>query len=515
MYKVLLVDDEGIILEGIASIVDWQAAGTTLMGTARNGVEAYRMVQEQAPDIIISDIRMPVMNGIELVEKVKESYPHIRFILLSGFDQFEYAQTAMQYGVKHYLLKPCNEIVIGSALLEVVAELTQEQSKAHFLQSMKDRMQKILPQVKEQFLKEFVTNKTYGSEDWEYYRELFGIRLTVSKVRLLLLRLEGKFEYEHLFAVKNIAEDLLEDILLGTNVGDDVLFVIKGSEELDSVLEQIAQVRCTFSRYYKLETSVALSEVGQITEARRLYMQALECLEYRFYLGEGGVITKRDLSILPESLEGFVYDDEKILLPIKAGNWQSAEAEIDVFFTRLAGSRLDVGVTKSYMIQLYIALNRLANEENMQANINRLLQLAQTESLQTGQVFLKNTARDITSMYYDQNRSQHSAIICKVKEIVQQHIGSPELSLSWVAHEMLYMNTDYLGKLFKKETGEKFSFYVVKERILKAVERLGKQEDVKVFELAEQLGFGDNPQYFSQVFKKVVGCAPSEYKKSN
>ncbi|TXK84045.1 response regulator [Paenibacillus sp. N3.4] len=514
MYKVLLVDDERMILEGISAIVNWQSVQTSLVGTARNGIEAYAFVCKHAPDIIISDIRMPGMDGLQLVAKVKETHPGTRFIMLSGFDEFEYAQIAMQYGVKHYLLKPCNENSILKALEEIVAEYRQEESKEDFIQAMRTNLQKVLPHVKEQFLKEFVTNKSYGSRDWDYYQDLFGLHASGKRVRLLLFRLEGKFEYEHLFAVKNIAEDILDKPLLSSTIAEQVLIVIEDHGSMERFQEQIKEIRRIFTLYYKIDTTVALSEVGEIVEARRLYVQAQDCLSHRFYLGEGGLITLRDiLDASSVSKVEFVYDEDRILLPIRAGNWEEAEAGIDAFHHELANSRLDVQTTKSYVLQLYISMTRLCTEQQMKVYMGRIGHITQMETLQANIELLKDMAHGIAKLNFEQHKTKHSQVVQKVMDIVIQEIGNAELSLNWVAHRMLYMNPDYLGKLFKKETGERFSNYVVTVRIMKAMELIKNQDDIKMFELAEQLGFGDNPQYFSQVFKKIAGCAPSEYKK--
>lgn len=183
------------------------------------------------------------MDGLQLVAKVKETHPNTRFIMLSGFDEFEYAQIAMQHGVKHYLLKPCNENSILKALSEIAAEYKQEESKEGFIQSMKANLQKVLPHVKEQFLKEFVTNKSYGSRDWEYYQDLFGLHVSGRKVRLLLFRLEDKFEYEHLFAVKNIAEDILDEPLLSSTIAEQILVMIEDQADMKRLQEQIEEIR--------------------------------------------------------------------------------------------------------------------------------------------------------------------------------------------------------------------------------------------------------------------------------
>lgn len=516
MYKVMLVDDERIILDGISAIVNWEAAETVLSGKARNGLEAFEQIARDQPDIVISDIKMPGMDGLELAAKVSAAYPGIRFIMLSGFNDFEYAQTAMRYGVKHYLLKPCNENKIVEALREVVAELKQSEDKERFIRSMKEGLVKVLPHVKEQFLKEFVTNKTYGNKDWEYYRKLFDLRLEEKQVRLLLVQLEGTFEFEHMFAVKNIAEELLHRPVLSSTVGEHVLIVIEDEERLDELHERISQIRTVFRSYYKIDLTIALSEAGEMTAARKLYKQTLECLKHRFYLGEGSLITLRDI---PEEFYGketkeFAYDSEDLLLQIKAGRWEDAGRAIDGFFGQLGELRLDIQNAKSYVIELFMAMIRLSSPHCFKQYMDKLAALLRLDTLQTIQTFFKSVAEEITRQQYEHHKNKYSAIVSKVMNIVNEHLGDPELSLNWVARKMLYMNADYLGKLFKRETGEKFSNYVIRARIDKAVELIRNNEDIKIFELAERLGFGDNPQYFSQVFKKYTGSTPSEYIKS-
>lgn len=515
MYKVLLVDDEKIILNGISRIVNWESCGTELAGTARNGLEAFEFISQSAPDIMISDIRMPGMDGLELAAKVREKYPQIRIILLSGFSEFEYAKAAMQFGVRHYLLKPCNEVQIEEVLKEIVDELQQTEGREQFIENLRYGLEKVMPHVKEQFLKEFVTNKTYGSRDWEYYCKLFDLKVDGLAVRLALFQLEGAFEFEHLFAVKNIAEEILVRPLLSSTVGKHVLILLEDSCSSEELLQRLGEIRDTFRKYYRIDLTIALSEPGEMSRTRSLYKQTLECLNHRFYLGEGSLITAGDIqSPADGEHRELALDEEQLLLAVKSGHWEDAEGELDRFFRQLAEGRLDMHTAKSYVIPSYTAVIRLAGQEGINKYMAKLVYLLEMDTLQGILQLFKEVAKEITLKYYEQTRTKHSAIIDKVLDIIGEHLGNPELSLNWVAHRMLYMNADYLGKLFKKETGEKFSNYVIKMRVAKAAEKIARQEDIKIFELAEQLGFGDNPQYFSQVFKKYVGCTPSEYMKS-
>jgi len=513
MYTILLVDDERIILDGISRMVDWDKHRTRLIGTAKNGIEAFERIREDAPDIVISDIRMPGMDGLELVSRVSAAYPRVKFLLLSGYGEFDYARKAMQYGVKHYLLKPTNETKIAEALDELVAELDADDERESFMRGVKQRLDKVMPHVKEQVLKEFVTNKTYGSRDWDFYSGLFQYERD-RPVRLLLLQPEGDAQFEQLFAIKNIAEELLPGSLLSTTIGSHVLLLIESPADQQALQRQVEHIRRTFQSYYKTDATIGLSEEGRIANVRSLYQSTLQLLNYRFYLDEGGLITSGDAaggSDSPPPSDRFAFDEDRLSLPIRSGHVEDAERALADFVAGLKEAQLDIAAAKSYAIGQYVSLIRLAEPDETDRYYRRLPAFLETSSLQAMGDMLGEIVRDIAESRYRRHMVKYTAIVQRMVEIVDEHIGNSDLSLQMVAGEMLYMNADYLGKLFKKETGEKFSNYVMRQRIERATAWIDENADVRIFELAEKLGFGDNPQYFSQVFKKQMGCTPTEY----
>ncbi|MCI3924646.1 response regulator [Paenibacillus sp. TRM 82003] len=515
MYKVLLVDDERMIIENISKVMQWASYGTELAGTARNGVEAFDFIQEELPDIVITDIRMPGMDGIELIAKVRELELPVNFIMLSGFGEFDYARSAMQYGVKHYLLKPCSEGMIGEALAEIVAEMDRRRNKDEFFERIQAEYRKMIPHVKEQVLKEFVMNKTYGRSDWERYRGLFGFPVEQERVRLALFQAEGAYEFEHLFALKNIAEEILgsDTLLLSTTVGPHVLLLLRDGGGEGTLLGDIETVKDIFSGFYRMDTTIALSEPGEIANARSMYRETLACLNHRFYLGEGSLITKQDIAAGEDNGKEIDFDEDRLSLLIKSGRWDDVSESIDEFFGKLTSLRLQAELAQSYVVTLFMVVVR-QDPSNMALHLGELSKIGGDKTLQGMKDILVETARGITTRNYESNKRKHSSIVQKVLEIIEGNLGNPSLTLNSVAGEMLYMNADYLGKLFKKEVGDKFSNFVTKARMEKAIELIAQADDVKVFELAERLGFGDNPQYFSKVFKKYTGFTPSEFKRA-
>ncbi|MBS4208340.1 response regulator transcription factor [Bacillus sp. FJAT-50079] len=513
MYKVLLVDDERIILDGISSFIPWEEVGTTLIGTAKNGIEAFNMIENNQPHIVITDIKMPGMNGLELVNKTFHTYPNIRFIMLSGFGEFDYAKQAMKYGVKHYLVKPCNEQMILAAMKEIIADFEQKKQQEKFVMDMKERLDHVLPYAKEQLFKEFVTRDIYGERDLNYYQRIFRLELDNPAIKLILFQIEGNFDFEHMFAIKNISEHILANIILSCTIKDYILIIIKDChEELQTYMNQI---RHTFYTYYQLDMTIAVSQSGKLDEAKTLYKEALECLQHRFYIGEGTIITKADISTQTVKTHTDIsYDEQTFCLLIKSGRWDDAKNQLTVFFEQLYENRLDIQLTKSYVIQLFNSMIRLCEPDQMNSYLVNLSQFLEMETIQQMEKLFDNIAKEITMQFYEQNKHTHSSIVQKIMQAVEEEIGNPELSLNFIAQEELYMSADYVGKLFKKETGERFSNYVSRVRIEKAMDIIQKGNDVKIFELAEKLGYSD-PQYFSQVFKKLTGFTPSEYRKES
>ncbi|MEF2966044.1 response regulator [Paenibacillus sp. M1] len=514
MYKVLLVDDERLILEGISRVVDWHAAGTELAGTAKNGIEAMDKIEALRPEIVITDIAMPGLDGLGLAERASGKYPNMKFVMLTGYKDFDYARTAMKFGVKHYLLKPCNEGQIHKALLELVEECRCEDEREEFLNVMKERFTKMLPHVKEQFLKEWISNKNFGNRDLEYYQELFGMELGCKEIRLLLLRLEDSYEYEHLFALQNIARDIVKDVLFASTIGGDLLIMAEHTVSESMLLAQVEEVRSVFRKFYNIEVTAAVSDPGPMPDSRRLYRQTLQCMNHRFYLGKGSMITQGDLpqEEPSEALE-LNMNEEEISRLIKAGDKEAVEQELNLLFGKLSDMRLEIGVTRSYVLQLYSAMIRLCPPEERAAFTSGMASLAETTTLSGLEVYVKEAAERLTSLYERQHVSRHFSVVSKMIQIIEDNYHNEDLSLGYVAGEMLYMNPDYLGKIFKKVTGEKFSNYVTRIRIEKASEYILRSGDVKVFELAGMFGFGCNAQYFSQVFKKVTGRTPTDFMK--
>jgi two-component system response regulator YesN len=517
MYKVVLVDDERIILEGIASVIDWGECGTQLVGKAVNGRQAMELLEQHRPHIVITDMKMAEMNGMELIQAAKARYPDIYFIVLSGHEHFLFAQTAMQYGIKHYLLKPCSEEKILKVLSEVVQELKEAEEKEAVVRNVRSNLEKMLPIMKEQFLKESITNKTYGPREWEIYSQLLNVNIDDTPVRLLLFQTDGECEFEHLFALRNIAGELIEQagyrVHLSTTIGENVLLLVE-EHTLEDWLNVVPAIKEVYVKYYKIDFTAAISSSGNIQHIRRLYKETKECLSRRFYIGEGSIITSLDIDMEPSGNEDIVLHDERLTLGIRSGNLEEAEQSLKDLFAQLRGcTHLHVNAVKAHVQAAYLLIVRQTSGREMEAYFKQMIYFHQVDTLDAMEGFLMATLKEVTMNHYATNAKTQSQIVQRVIRYVEQHLDDETLSLTKLSKEIFYLNSDYLGKLFRKETGEKFTNYLLHTRMKQAQLLLDAEENPKIIEIASKVGFGNNPQYFSQVFKRHTGSTPTEYKK--
>lgn len=509
MYKFLLADDERIIREGIEKMVEWEMLGIELI-QAKDGLEAYSLTEEELPDAIITDVKMPGMDGLELIEVVREKYPNIEFVILSGYGEFKLASKAMQLGVKYFLLKPSDEIEITSVLKKVIEEIEQKRQKEDVLKKIKKNLDNVIPQVKEQFLRECIMDRSYKED--EKLNTLKLLNLNIERIRIILFKFGENFGFEEKFVLKGVSESILNSKIIFSTILEDCVLIMISPIDFNELMNFVKRIRQEFYIFYNTYLTVAISEEDNFKCAPLLYKEVKKYLEYNFYLFEDSIITKDDV-LQPTSSNDTTFSYEQISLTVKSGNLVDVEAQINSFFYKLRSMKLRIDITKTYCLELYMAILRQTDFDKINLNISKTMYIQQFDNLNQIYDFILAEAKDIAGNNYEVNIRKYNSIIKTVIEYTDANINDENLSLSWLAQKILYINVDYLGKLFKKKTSQSYSNYILNRRINKAKELINEQADIKIYEIAEQVGYGNNPQYFSQVFKKTTGYSPSEYKK--
>lgn len=490
MYKLLLVDDEDIEREGMAEMIPWERCGMELVGTAWNGIEGLEKIRMLSPDVVITDIKMPVMNGIELVRRGKEIFEDLIFVVLSGYGEYEFTSQAMELGVRYYLLKPCDEEKILEVLGKVREELTlRREKKAQNLQYHRT-LRRLLPRAKEQLFSNMLLKHEQIGEDYNLFLEEVG---EMPRAGILAFHAEKNFDYMEDFVLTNILEELFskENVLLHTVIGDEALYLLKEAS-MEDIEPLVRKIRQEFGKFEVMEMQAVASRTSDLDSIPLLYQEIRNLLQMRI---------RKDAPLV---LCSGLCQGEKDQYYFDYGKIKQAKRYEELLF------------------EFYLGISKMRVEGIKETDMKTMLE--QAFLVLWGEVpdlegeALWRWVEDVVSLTAEKLHialdGKDGARMEQVFLALYRNLSNPRLSIQYLAREELYMNEDYLGRLFQKYTGERYSAYIQHIRILLAKRLISHNPDIRVSELAERVGYPADGQYFAKAFKKDCGISPSEYRES-
>ncbi|GAF65413.1 putative response regulator [Bacillus sp. TS-2] len=497
MFNVLLVDDERTILEGISMIVNWEKCGVRLTGTASNGIEALELIQQKNPDIVISDIAMPGMDGISLLEKSKSKAPNIEWILLSGYNEFDYAQRAMKHGVMHYLLKPCNENLIMNAIVEVVKKLEKNKRESNYLKSIEEELTTF---DKEAAARRCLLKQEVRGETDVQLLNIFDLKAD-QPLRLLSFIEVDKIDGKIRELSKVCSAFFGASFLTMIEIEKQLFILIKDKDVNMTYLKQ------RIKNVLSYDIDFIVSETGNVEQLPHLYKATKSTLEQITFYQQKKIVYDIHAENEQSLMQRLAEKKELILEYLQKNSYQKSYENVLEVMTEAKEKQINPNLIKPFFAELLAVHIKYIN--SLSSCLSDVFDFTQLDSCKEyeevfSQLYTQLLKEPISQGY------KYSLSVRSMLQLIEEHFQDEQLSLQWIAHEKMFMNADYLGKNFKKEVGHKFSAYVTTVRIEKAVEIIQNEPDIKVFELAERTGFGHNPQYFSQIFKKVTGSTPKE-----
>lgn len=498
MLRVLLADDEKIIRESISQMIDWNSIGYELIGTAQNGMEACDIIRDEYPDVVITDIRMPVMSGLDLIDYCVRLDADIRYVILSGFDDFKYAQQAMKYGVKHYLLKPTNKEQIIQALNEIHDE--REKIIERYKVIGQTRLSGIRFYLQKYFLIELLDNEEKLPVSIAKYAPLINLTDTlgiVLHVAYLQPKSLGIFRERLFKTLRDTDIRLAFPIIYVTN--NALIIPLSPDETAINVLCMSISHMSLFSQDVALELKVwhytdTVSLFRVVVDKIRRYHQ-IQLLDTTGEYEEitNNITNPSQMSWLHRQIcqASCTSELQKILHPVFA-----SLASTDLART-IAISLLFHDPYQDSMeeIDKSVFLSKIFEKDVSSASIESIL-LSYLEK-----------CKGIHPREDDRVRT----LIPDMIQYMKSHLDSEQLSLKWLAEKQLYVSSGYLSKQFVQETGERFSVYLNRLRMEKAKDLMKSTPGISIQEIAQRCGFGDNPRYFSQVFRKYTGTTPSDF----
>ncbi|MGG4553876.1 helix-turn-helix domain-containing protein [Paenibacillus humicus] len=531
MYEIMLVDDEKGIRNSIKAKIDWEAAGFRIVSEASSGNEALQLLEQgPLPQLVISDIRMPQMDGIEFIRICKKKYPLLRTVVLSGYSDFDYLKSAIQLGVKDYLLKPVARAELNELLGRLSEEFEQEQKNLQISQYDHLRKNEQLRLMQENFLLQMVKDEWYSlAAIKERLQQLQLTPLTADDLKLQFVAVEMRVptgrmaDRQDRRDLLNLAFQMLcretaakwKEIYPFYDVANSAmmyfLVIMKsGPEHADRTERFVEELKRNIASYLKLECVTGIGE--EVKGLKRLKNGYASCMlswsqstVYKDGEGERNWVMELTLAFTPEVERKLVQAIENLDMSTfrqQLDTIFSSERDMPMFaFTFLAlrillmfssiAKKFELGgsALQKYLWNCQMTIADYQSREGVLGQINELAQLVMDE---------------VKKLRF--SSGQH--MVEAVRKYVEENF-SYELTLSSLA-EMFHLNETYLSGLFKQHVGITFSDYVTKLRMAKAVQLL-QENELKLTDIAMLVGYSSS-SYFSTAFKKNMGKSPKDYR---
>lgn len=517
--KLLIAEDEPLCLSSLKEI-DWGAQGISTVLTAENGEQAYRLALSEKPDIILSDIQMPKMNGLELAQKLSVNLPESRFIILTAYNNFSYAQAAISNNVCSYLLKPFLDEDVINAVAKEITNVREQKLKNSYTTQIAKQLE-----LSKHFLLGYFFNIISGENiDAEALSDIFGITDQNVICTAMVVSLESSRETDSFKQNYRIFHNLIKiftgnhaNLLSFFNTTQLIYFFLSDA----SVPLQKAQgeaLRCAdaaesylnFNGTDKFVIGLGNSLLG-IKKCNLSYSSALDAVRYSFYLGFNSVICISDL----ESTEGFddyhSFPKEEFFGYVKAGDFENAKFTLEKLFDNFRRSQTSIEAVQRICHEILVHLALCLMQCNQDPDLvfsrsNAWEILRQYKSLTDIEAFILDFVDVVIAAITYRNNQKTMNLVNDVKDYINRHLDT---SLNEIA-EHFFHSPNYLSNIFSKEAGITIKNYMIAERIERAKELL-LHSDKSVGAIAAEVGY-KNTQHFSTVFNKHVGVTPTAFR---
>lgn len=534
LYRMILVDDEEEVRKGIIRKIDWEALGFQVVGDAENGQDALEKIEQLEPDVVMTDIRMPYMDGLTLTSWIRQKYPSVKVLIFSGFDDFEYAQQAIKLNVTEYILKPVNVEELTRILNKVRENLDQEIEQRRDVDLLRESYLSSLPILRELFLNDMVRGNMPAENIRQKLEEYKIDILGAEKWLTAVINVENEATEEtgltlHQekelipISVKSLLEDNLKDYCrftaFNSAVGITLIAAVDGEKKQTSLIDLLGDICKEIKRILQVTVTIGIGYFSrELEQLPAAYQSAVDALGYREIVGTGKTIYINDMEPVSRGkLQLETRDEADLIAVVKFGTREKIEAAARSFAARMEGARVHMRQLQVYQMSIINCLIRLMQQQDLE-----LRAMFGTDEMY-GKVIYGNMkpeefASVITEVGCRMNEAMNrerdktaKKVILEAKQYILDHYQDPELSVDVMCRQ-LHMSPAYFSTVFKRETGQTYIAYLTEVRLDKAVELLNTTDD-KTYVIAQKVGYQEQ-NYFSYVFKKRFGISPTKFRGS-
>lgn len=546
--RVIVAEDEKWVRATIIKTIPFDELGLTLVCEASNGIEALELCSRHKPDILITDIMMPGLSGLDLIEKLYKTIPEIKIVIISGYSDFEYAKTAIKFGVCEYLLKPVDKLEISRVLSIVKQNILDGKKKVDETNFYKVNYTEMLPIIHENFLSALIQNNQFTSYTIKTQLVKNGIRFNFSNFKLIVftpdtstfLCNEENISYLRTLISKVINRYLQGITFLKLGSENHFISIINFDPKLynchetvnnpsntkllsidDVILKAVKLCSSIFEKRFKSNLTIGLSSSGStLTNFPQLYSQALEALSLRFWdPSKNFFIFNPDFTL--NNIKINLADDtiDNIAFEIKLSNINPAfkyvenicnDANINSIKKPVIIKEFLWSFVQAIIFKLNMQLSFLQNDSGF-SDKHPYEIIRNAKTIDELIKHIKELIEIICTFYLNNNKVNNANVMETAWKIINESFHM-DLSLENVARQV-FLSPAYFSELFKKETGMSFIDYKTHLRIENA-KKLISSTNLNVSEIGSRVGYTD-PKYFSKLFKKITGSSPNEFKGKN
>ncbi|MGD9559737.1 MAG: response regulator [Oscillospiraceae bacterium] len=522
LYKLLLVDDEEAARQAIAQKLDWEALGFQVVGEASNGAEALELCELLAPDVIMTDIQMPFMDGLSLCRRAKALLPGIKTAIFSGFDAFEYAQEAIKLEVEEYILKPIDAAELKAVFRRIKQNLDEEIARSRDIERLRRHYEESLPLMRQQLLSELLEGRIPEDKIATRLQE-YALHIPAGPYLVAVLRLDAADETE----ARPYYQQSLKELVAASLPGQVPYVMFQSLERLLLLFalpegtdpRQAAALLNPLFPAVRQRLGVPLAAglgapQAQLSHIRRSYAEALDALEYQRFLGAAQCVYIGDIHPLLAKGEGLdMRYAEDIVRQVKIGR----KEDLDAVFEALAAHVHHASPTRTqlhvFLLALTTGLVRLVKDYQLEDKAAQLqgpfLEAANTAAADDALHRLHENSEALRRLISNQRKDSTRRLVETAQAYIEAHYADSDLSVDTLCG-VLNVSPAYFSTIFKRETGHNFVGTLTRLRMQRAAEHLATSDD-KTSVIAGQVGYAD-PNYFSYVFKKHYGVSPSKYR---
>lgn len=529
LYKVMLVDDEPEVIEAVIRKMDWEGLGFEVIGYAQNGEEALEMAEGNVPDVVMTDIKMPFMDGLTLSKKLKESYDGIKVIIFSGFDEFEYAREAIKLEVEEYILKPIKLEELTEIFRRMKEALDRERDEKLNLHMLKEYYQKSLPVMQDQFYIGLLEGRI-DKEQIDSFRKNYQIELEAPFYTVAVIQFQmaaeaaGTMEKELMqFSMKRLADENLEGLYQFKSFlyFEQIVYItmLSDKSQIKEYTDLMDRICKTANRILKMN---AAAGIGCVCESLDALCDSYTGAKNAVFYGEGRGSNQAVYIdyIQPQSSDTTDWSDKEIssiIREIRVGDKESLGVKIEEFIVHLKEAQMPVPQFKIILMELVTEMYKMTCAYPIDAteifgddmDVYRIVNHFTT--MEDLKQWLLESCLKLRKSASRERSNSAKILVDKAVAYLEENYSDSELSVEKLCG-VLNVSAAYFCTIFKKETGKTFLNYLTDLRMEKAI-RLLEETEEKSYVISEMVGYAE-PNYFSYVFKKKYGMAPSKYRKT-